>query len=451
LISGVDCITLIRQKNGGYALSSQDQQGLRNNLLAGVGFLELANAGDFAANVWNEVPVPRYAVVLMALGGTLALSLSFFAFKDAVLSRQNIRRLRTERRYLRSQTADKICDQHSGTQPMVARDLDAYLDVNFRELGTELIDRIGMDIVMGFGAVLVSIGTFMAIGGSNPDVFLASNLLSGYVGNAPVAFFGTVNAGWSVYVWLRARRHGRACAREFSINDHAGAETETDAVNVVKAALRNRLRTVMMHAATNGVTGVTAGTASLVTATIWYGYPVLALCILSSVLCNYIWRHEIGYDRPLARQRVQFNKDSLMEDLKSVTAAMRALDGEKASRDEPAPRLLPKLVQHYESMAAVVEFLVRNDLFEDFCVRLVRDTALPESLFGPLNDNKELLIEPLVLLNADKIYVSRYLEIVEATVREMAATRLRYRERYLLETLGCYLCSLGVELASEKC
>ena len=28
-----------------------------------------------------------------------------------------------------------------------------------------------MDIVMGFGAILVGIGTFMAIGGANPKVF----------------------------------------------------------------------------------------------------------------------------------------------------------------------------------------------------------------------------------------------------------------------------------------
>jgi hypothetical protein len=38
---------------------------LRNSLLLGVGFLELANAGDFAANVWNTIPVPTFAAVLM--------------------------------------------------------------------------------------------------------------------------------------------------------------------------------------------------------------------------------------------------------------------------------------------------------------------------------------------------------------------------------------------------
>lgn len=41
-----------------------DQYRLKNSLLFGVGLLELANAGDFAANVWNQIPVPRFAMVL---------------------------------------------------------------------------------------------------------------------------------------------------------------------------------------------------------------------------------------------------------------------------------------------------------------------------------------------------------------------------------------------------
>jgi hypothetical protein len=54
-------------------------------------------------------------------------------------------------------------------------------------MGTELVDRIGMDIMMGFGAVLVGIGTFMAIAGADRTIFRASNPLSGYNGNALVA------------------------------------------------------------------------------------------------------------------------------------------------------------------------------------------------------------------------------------------------------------------------
>jgi len=86
-VSTPDCITFTRRR-GQYHPARQYM--LKNSLLAGVGYLELANAGDFAANVWNEVPVPLYAVVLMAIGGSLALGISLFAIKDAELCRRNV-------------------------------------------------------------------------------------------------------------------------------------------------------------------------------------------------------------------------------------------------------------------------------------------------------------------------------------------------------------------------
>jgi hypothetical protein len=415
-----DCVTFIR-RNGRYNLAKQHR--LKNSLLAGVGFLELANAGDFAANVWNEIPVPHFAAALMAVGGTLALAISFFAFKDARLSRCNILLLREERRYLRRQRADYIQD----TQ--IVHYLDSRLDVNFREMGTELVDRIGMDIVMGFGAVLVGIGTFLAIGGANHRVFRASNLLSGYIGNAPVALYGTANAVWSAYVWRRAHRHGIAGAKELK-------------ADTIELALKRRVRTVKTHAAINGVIGIVAGAASLVTATLWYGYPILVPCIILSVLCNYVWRHRIGYDRPLIRKLPTADKISLIEELKSVTYAQQIL--------EEAPlESLPKLVSDPESIASIIEFMVKNDLFEDFCIHLLKDTSLSTSLFG--TSIEELTIDPQSLFAADKLFLPRFLEIAQSSVSEMGSTRFQYQERYTLEALGCYLCSPGLKTTSEKC
>lgn len=40
-----------------------------------------------------------------------------------------------------------------------------------------------MDIVMGIGTILVGVGAFMAISSANLAVFIASNLLSSYIGN----------------------------------------------------------------------------------------------------------------------------------------------------------------------------------------------------------------------------------------------------------------------------
>src|ERR1700733_12216699 len=218
-------LTFIRQK-GRYNLAKQSK--LKNSLLAGVGFLELANAGDFAANVFNQIPVPPYAIALMAIGGTVALAISYYAINDARMSWRNARLLRDERSYLQTQKASYSQDRQ------VVRDLNCRLDVNFRETGTELVDRIGMDIVMGFGAVAVGIGTLMAIGGANRHVYRASNLLSGYIGNSPCLLYGMVNAAWSVYVWRRAHRHSIARPKEL--------EADT-----VRQMLKNLTDTVKRH------------------------------------------------------------------------------------------------------------------------------------------------------------------------------------------------------------
>jgi hypothetical protein len=415
-----ESVTFLRRK-GRYTPDPEKQYRLKNSLLAGVGFLELANAGDFAANVWNNVPVPLFAAVLMAVGGTLALSISIFAFQDARLSWYNIILLRSERQYLLGRKAEDP-DQ-------AGRDLDSQLDVNFREMGTELVDRVGMDIVMGFGAIMVGTGTFLALGGANPAVFMASNLLSGYIGNAPVALYGTINAAWSAYVWRRAHRHGIAGAKQFKDDN-------------VQRLLKRRIRTVKTHATLNGTAGIVAGAASLVTATMWYGYPILVLCIISAVVCNYMWRCHIGYDRPLIRQPQKVDMMSLVKELKSVTSAQQILK-------EAPLESLRKLVWDPESIASILDFIIKYGLFEDFCVRLLRDTALSTSLFGTLNE--ELTIDPQSLLATDKLFLPRFLEIAQTIVSDIGSTRFKYRERYLLEALGCYLCSSGTEITSEKC
>jgi hypothetical protein len=67
-----------------------------------------------------------------------------------------------------------------------------------------VVDRIGMDVLVGFGAAVVGIGTIMAIGGANNHVHSASNLLSGYIGIAPGTFYELANTAWSL-----------ACEEEF--------------------------------------------------------------------------------------------------------------------------------------------------------------------------------------------------------------------------------------------
>ncbi|OAL40261.1 hypothetical protein AYO20_00681 [Fonsecaea nubica] len=386
---------------------------LRNSLLAGVGFLELGNAGDFAANVWNEIPVKKWVAVLMALGATLALVTSLFAFRDITLSWRNIRVLREERLHLRREQArcrnNKAC----------LRSVEALLGVNFRESGTELLDRLIVDVLLGFGALLVSIGTYMAIGGANPSVFAASNLLSGYIGNAAGALYGLINAAWSTYVSIRAYRHRSAGL----------VKLQSD---LAKRLLRHRTRQVQTHAMVLAITGLAAGAGGLITATMWWGYIILVPCIVSNIYCNWMWRHQIGYERPIAANIVEIDQQSLIRELERVDAMRNYLGNRKPSNSPKGDT-----THDFTSIVSIIRFMISIDVFESFCVRVMRDSRLSAALLQA--SKGDLTIHEQTFRELDRKYLPPLIEIARLHIEERGPVQLRYRERYLLEALGCYL------------
>lgn len=413
------------RRNGKYYPAKQTR--LKNSLLAGVGFLELANAMDFAANVWNSIPVPLFATILMGVGGTVALALSIFAFHDAYLSWHNIRFLQNERRYLKQRRASRSREKRT------EQNINVQMDVSFREIGTEIIDRIGMDSLMGVGAVLVAIGTFTAIRGANPIAYLTSNLLTGYIGNAPSALFGAMNAGWSIYIWQRAHRQVVAGARLLN-------------APVVQALQKQRVNTIKVHAALNGLTGLIAGFAGIVTTTRWWGYPILVPCIISALYCNSVWRRKIGYGRPSMLHTLRVDYNETVEEIRFVLLAQKLL------KESPFTAF-DNLITNTTSMSCVMDFIIMHGFFEDFCLCLLRDTELTTAIFGFAH--RELEIESAELLTVKKSLFPRLLEIAEASVRDTGWTRFRDRERFLLETLGCELCLAtskkgDVELEDER-
>lgn len=406
--------------------ASVNENSLKNSLLAGVGFLELANAGDFAANVWNEIPVPKFAAVLMGIGGVFALWISIFAFMDIRLARRNYVLLKRERKLLKERDESK--------------ERNTYLAVNFRELGTEIIDRICMDAFMGFGAVMVGVGTLLAIGGANPRVYHASNLLSGYIGNSPVALFGLFNAFWSLFIIIRAEHH-RHYARK--------ALTSTIEKEVLKL-LNRRTRRVQSHAAIMGLVGLIGGGASLVTSEHWEGYPILIPCIIFSAYCNWVWRTRVGYSRPcndsISSPISDMARDALVEEV-GINAALL-----KACRGSQKTVILEKMVEESDSMVSILEFLARYGLFTSFCLKILKDGTLTKSVFGiTLEEKKEIEISPEdFLIWRGKVCFVALKDVAEGVVKEGIEERLRHRERFLLEALGCYLVEVKRRRKSEK-
>lgn len=426
-----------RKHNHNFQLSHQPL--FRNSLLAGVGFLELANAADFAANVWNQIPVPKYAMVFMAIGGPIALLITLVAARDFYLSYTNMQLLLKERRYLRelldsittttttTNTTPQNTTPNTTTHTQAELLLRSRLSVNFRELGTEIVDRILMDALMGFGALLVGTGTIMAIFGANHHVYVASNLLSGYIGNGLAAVFGLVNAIWSGYLVGRFQVCWRSCQNITSTstststvptrdgngnnNPNPGDEEDTciEEVRMYHHPLKLRFRSLQFHALVNGINGLVAGAASMVTATMWYGYVVLVPCIVSLIACNWFWRVRVGYDRPLlsssttsaslllsttggrlgggtATPTTTINgngsggigneKTDLLLDLSSATHLHRMLASSTTAKDTGNRIQLPRHILNRTNPSSVMSFLTRNGMFEGFCVWIDHDKSL---------------------------------------------------------------------------
>ncbi|KAJ5198598.1 uncharacterized protein N7498_007715 [Penicillium cinerascens] len=408
-----DTVTLRRRGRDRFKLLHQQQ--FRNSLLAGVGYLELANAGDFAANVWNDIPVPTFAAVLMGIGGTLALGMAFVAFQDFRLSWRNVRLLQDEKEHLLR------LRQYHAKNPELARLLDSRLGVGVREIGTEVVDRIFMDILLGGGSVLVGVGTLMAIGGADPHVFKASNLLSGYIGNGLAAAFGLFNAVWSWFLIQRFRKHDTAVRRSEPSDD-------------IHRRLHTRFRRFQWHALINGVIGLVAGAASMVTATRWWGYVVLIPCIISLIFCNYFWRKKLGYDRPvlghvsLARMQLM----PLVEDLEYAIIVQRGLSGQEIS--------LPQTILQPESFESMLQFIVRNRMLEIYAVSLAQDkktrSILLEIPASTEPDQIKITHDILLRLSSRHKHTQILLDHAKRFLRTEGVLIFTHRERHLLELLG---------------
>ncbi|KAG8161225.1 hypothetical protein KVR01_009489 [Diaporthe batatas] len=445
LCAAVDTLPVIRLGKTKSTFAPARQARLRNSLSPVVGLLELANAGDFAANVWNEVPVPTHAVVLMAVGGVFALAMSAFAFRDARASWPNVCLLLEQRRRLRGERAERLKEQEEGGRgdESRVRGIDVLIDVVWRELGTEAISRFGLDLLLGGGAVMIGVGTLMAIGGADRKVWLASNLLSGYVGNAPLAMYALVNCAWSCYICARAGQHWAAASAALKQRGNKkqqeeggrGPDEHLGGHPAVWAAVRRRARSLQLYTAIVGVASILGGAGSLMTATMWYGYVILTPVVVSSVLCNVWWRRGLGYDRPLFGDGDGENLD--------MSAASLTAEMEYVARAQDAFRRDPtaaagELGADLGSLESVLGFIVANDLFEDLCLRLLGDRELAPRLFPVQGES--FTIKAAGLLEAARgENEGRVLGAATKCLQEDGLRSLRSRERYLAEALMNYL------------
>lgn len=406
----------LTRRDGKLVLTQQTR--LRNDLLIIVGYLEFFNALDFPANIWNTIPVPKFAMALMIVGGTAALLASTTACWDLCRSLRNIRLLREERTYLQREI------DLAKSRGLVQRQhhLLAWLSHNFRELGWELVDRALMDTLVGFASILVGVGTIMATGGANHRVYLASNLLSGYIGNGFVAVYGLVNAAWSAYLFVRARRH-KAHVRQY-VSDES---TKKRGIEI--------FRNHQTYALVNGTTLLVSSAGSMISSTMWWGYVMLIPCIAASVYCNILWRRKVGYYRILCQFRPSedLELDVYAQILDALNVQAMVVDGST------------KAVLNGFHQKRLLETACNNEMFDDLCLHIANEPSLARTLgITPTNEEVDVNIQ-----NLNTIKPELLLEAVEACFAKVGLRRALDRERMLFELLGTYL-TVGQSMAEEK-
>lgn len=173
---------------------------------------------------------------------------------------------------------------------------------------------------------------------------------------------------------------------------------------------------------------------------------MLIPCILLSIFFNYFWRWKLGYDRPLWNESecgrtCSRRSRSLFEELEYVTTIHNAL-----VQSGPDSLSLTLSIVDMGSLESILEFIVGNGIFEDFCAWISGDDdgeLLLRKLF-PASDTRALLcITPGGLLkfaaksDPDDDGRRELLLVSSRRFLKDAGRRVfNYRERYLLELAG---------------
>ncbi|KAK3679673.1 hypothetical protein LTR78_000049 [Recurvomyces mirabilis] len=396
----------------------------RNNLLAAVGLFELTNALDFPANVWNEVPPKLFAQVLMGIGGSICFLWSFFGVWDLIRSRRNIKLLWQERRDLQCRLAEDGAEKDAKHASQVL--LQAWLDINYRELGWEYVDRAIMDGIMVIASILVGIGTMLAIRGDIPVVFDASNLMSGYIGNSFVALYAVINTAWSVYMWRHAS--GQLAAIR---NARSGVDSDT------RRRMTAHARQHQLYAAVNAATVLVSGAGSLVSATLWYGYVIIVPCVFGSVFANLFWRFRLGYNRKSYGEWigrcVVFDLCSHLTLLHNVRLSVKVAS---------LPDIWTKR-QNTDDYSDFVRTLEQFGLADIFGGHLMNIQARSDEK-SAISSGTARTLTGIDVRSCDTASVQSALA---KTFAETNAHTLRDQERFLLELYGCYLVGMQKELS----
>ena len=180
-----------------------------------------------------------------------------------------------------------------------------------------------------------------------------------------------------------------------------------------------------------GTAGFIVGLASLVSATMWWGYVILAPCLLVTVYSNIVFRRKICYDRVTIQEMPLVDLESLLSQLRGILSIRRILTGAGSAS-------LTNLNAKPMTFASALDFILRHGLFTDFCMRLLHDPALVAILFGDATD--EIVIDSRYLLAFTGDSELRLRDLARVCIGDVGVTFIsRDHEVFLLDMLGALL------------
>ena len=265
--------------------------------------VEFENFGDLATNLPLCGAFPPALLALTAAGGCVCFFWGLApALSEINKGRHELRRLRSEQRHLRRKYRDVLQSMQvrctSAAEALdEARELQNLrmrLGGNARALRSEKVQRMVAAPLAAAGSALTGAGVFLFPGLVTPasSAGYASNLLTGAVGNVPVAAWAIANLIWSLVTLRRALADGRL-VRRYPLNKVW--QRQVDIARVV----RQRLAAVQTQACLRAVAMAGITTGSLLTVTTLWGYVVLGPATLLGIYANYHDRTKVAYSRRL--------------------------------------------------------------------------------------------------------------------------------------------------------
>ena len=268
---------------------------------------ELDNFGDIGATPLFHPPLPIPVYGILGIGGVLCLWFGARpALEDVIEGRRNLKVLKGEEKFITERRAEVIDDLFAfspseHTVHVRQREL-LRLAIHHaqcrRERESEILDRMVSGILIAPGSVLTAIGTFLTpgfiFGAHSATASVLANLLTGFVGNGPIAAYAAINAGYNSHKTLQANRRLRLI-KQYDLN-----RLWRDDVDV-NHAVRHRVRLIRNTAACKAVSSAGIGVGGILTAITPFGYAVLLPFALARGGAEYLTHKKLGYSRKLYR------------------------------------------------------------------------------------------------------------------------------------------------------